>query len=533
MEARYGFTVKSIVTLVFVLQMIFYNSVVLYLPSMALSAILGISRFYSILIIGLMCVLYSGIGGLKAVVWTDFFQAILMYAAILVVALLGTYDAGGVGQVLELAKENGRLELGDFFNFDLTTRHTLWAIVLGSTLKHIYLVGVNQVQIQRALSLPTLRQGQWSFMFCSLFGALIILLASYVGAVLAAAYRSCDPYLNGEIPRRDAIIVHYVANRLAQVPGLRGVFVAGIFSATLSTLSSFANSMAALTIEDLVKPMWNCFGSGPMSQRSSTWLAKIFATSFGVVCVLMAYVIERANSRLLQATTTMFGAIGVPFLASFALGIFTRFTNTLGILAGFAVTLSLGVYITISQTFYKLPLEPQMPVFYDDQCAAVFNMSKPASSLAYQSGLISQAYQDDNNQLVKPNIPFKLDQISYMTLPVVQFVLMILIASLVSLLTGGLKQEVDDELLMPMVRGNKNHFEPKVGNFYNVSSVASGKLHKLQPGHGGGGDGDGDSDLVSKLASRLNRTNNSAQAQQTYGSHTNKAYSHRNEGEEN
>lgn len=438
--------IKYIVTVVYMLHMVFFNAVVLYLPGMATSGALGIDRIYSILILGIVCVFYSGMGGVKAVIWSDLFQACSMFAGLFAVGALGTWDAGGFGEVWRLAGEQGRLNLDDFLNLDLTTRHTLFSILVGSTLKHVYMVGVNQVQIQRALSLPSLRQAQLAFVFCSLFGAALILLASYLGAVLVASYRSCDPYLAGQIPRRDAVLVHFVSNRLASIPGLRGFFVAGIYSGTLSTLSSFANSMAALAMEDFVKPARVLLGQQELSDRANTWLSKFFAIFFGSSCVLMAYTIEHASSRMLQITTTLYNAIGVPFVIAFGFGILTRFVNTAGILAGFAATLSLGGYISIYQSFFKPPLKPTMPVFFANECLALFNATMvPAQEGQLYLQFLHQA-NTEHYALVEP--PFSLDRISYMTLPVVQLVIMMLVTPTVSLLTGGCKQEVDDQHLL-------------------------------------------------------------------------------------
>lgn len=447
--------VKYIVTIVFILQMLLYNAVVLYLPSMATSNVLGIPRQYSILLLGFVCVLYSGMGGLKAVIWTDLFQAISMVGALLVIAVLGTLDAGGIAAIWREVQLNGRDHLDHFFELNMTTRHTLFSILVGSTLKHIYLVGVNQVQIQRALSLPTLRQGQLAFVWCSICGASIILLASYLGAVLVAAYRSCDPFLAGEIPRRDSVLVHYVGHRLSSIPGIRGLFVAAIFSATLSTLSSFSNSMAALAIEDFVQPLAVPKGE-QLTDKTRTWLAKTLAMGFGVACVLAAQQIEKANSRLLQLTTTMMGAVGTPFVVSFGLGIFTRFVNSWGILVGLATTISLGSYITIRQAFFQVGLEPSMPIYYDaNTCSRVFNGTMPASSLEPISKVLwyTEEYFFMINQSVHPN---NVDQISYMTLPVVEFVMMLVIAPIVSLLTGGWKQQVDDEFLVESMQKGDN-----------------------------------------------------------------------------
>lgn len=444
--------------------MVFYNSVVLYLPSIAIQSVFGISKLYSILLIGIMCVVYSGIGGLKAVVWTDLFQGLLMYSSVIVVGLVGTYEAGGLSEVIKLSARDNRLDLDGFFNFDLTTRHTLFGVLAGATLKHVYAVGVNQIQIQRTLSLPTLKEAQRSFIWCSLFTSLISLLSTYLGLVMYSAYRSCDPFLANEIPRRDAAIVHYVAHRLAKIPGLNGVFISGIFSATLSTLSSFANSMSALVLEDFVKPSMARLGNKNLTQASAARLAKVIATLAGLVCVLMAFVIDKANSRLLQFTTTLTGAVGVPFMAAFALGIFTRYTNTIGIMVSFAITLPLGCYITLYQTFFNPPLEPLMPIYYDESCAKVFNNTMDPKMLP---PLLAH-YEDAPLTLLKfpqVNPPFSIDQISYMTLPVVQFTLTVLIASLVSLLTGGLNQEVEDDFLVSMKNVRRSSEKEKTDTF--------------------------------------------------------------------
>lgn len=421
--------------------MISYNAVVIYLPAVAVQSIFGISQHYSILLFGSLCVLYSVIGGLKAVVWTDLFQGVMMLLSLILVAAIGTYDAGGFAQVVEDSKKGGRLDLNTFMNVDLTTRHTLIGVLFGVTLKYIYTTSLNQVQIQRALSLPTLRSGQWSFVLCSIFGAIVVALSSYLGAVIYSAYGPCDPYLGGEISRRDIILLHYVAHRLDQVPGLRGLFVAGIVSATLSTLSSFANSMAALALQDFVRPLHARFSSSrnEMSEKKTVIVAKLLTAVFGIVCVLMAYAIEKANSRLLQTTATLLGAIGVPFLTSFVLGIFTRFVNTTGILAGFFVNLSFGIYVTIVQVFIKDPLKPAMLVYHNEQCPAVYNMTLLPNQLhpPYTVWATKDAVQKE----------FYITDISYIMLPVVQFVLMILVSSVVSLMTGGCRQHVPDEYI--------------------------------------------------------------------------------------
>jgi len=83
----------------------------LFAPSLALETVTGIPKEYAILLIGLVCAFYSIIGGLKAVMLTDAFQSILMFASVLVVSITGLIYAGGFGEIFRVAREGGRLEI--------------------------------------------------------------------------------------------------------------------------------------------------------------------------------------------------------------------------------------------------------------------------------------------------------------------------------------------------------------------------------------------------------------------------------------
>lgn len=428
-------------------QAIIYNSVVMYLPAMALNSIFGISQHLSILVFGLLCVLYSVVGGLKAVVWADFFQGLMIFGCILSIATIGTYEAGGVNELFSTAFSGGRLNLGNIDNVDLSTRHTYFGLIVGGTLNYICMTSMNQVQLQRALSLPTLGLAQWSIILCTLYGTVILFLAGYMGFVIYSAYGPCDPFLNGQIHRRDIILMHYVADRLGYIPGLRGLFVAGIVSATLSTLSSFANSMSAVALQDFATPLHRKFCAQTLlSGRQSLHLAKIFTCLFGLVCIVLAYAVEKANSRLLQIALTLLSAVGIPFLASFVLGIYTRFTNSTGINIAIILSVAFGGYIVVVQAFLSAALEPITSVVQNEQCFSVYNMTLDPSQLSSTS-VVSSSFgvqKSDHTIIDGNNHPFLADT-SYLMLPVLQFILMLLIAPAVSLATGGLRNKVPDK----------------------------------------------------------------------------------------
>ena len=110
LEMRYSRSVRIMASSIFMVQMIFYMSIVLYAPALALSAVTNISKWTSIMVVGIVCTLYCTIGGIKEVLWTDVFQSLLMFLSMFLIILKGSFDVGGLGKVIEIAANNSRLE---------------------------------------------------------------------------------------------------------------------------------------------------------------------------------------------------------------------------------------------------------------------------------------------------------------------------------------------------------------------------------------------------------------------------------------
>lgn len=108
---RFGKKTRLAASLAYTLQMILYMGIAVYAPALALQAVTGLDQTYSILAIGIVCTFYSTIGGMKAVLFTDVFQSILMFAAIYAVIICAAVKAGGLAPIWEAAEKGGRLEL--------------------------------------------------------------------------------------------------------------------------------------------------------------------------------------------------------------------------------------------------------------------------------------------------------------------------------------------------------------------------------------------------------------------------------------
>ena len=132
LEKRFGLTTRLLASLAFSLQMILYMGIVVYAPALALSAVTDLSYLGSILAVGIVCTFYSTLGGIKAVLITDVFQSLLMFAAIGCVVIGGTMTIGGPTEVLTRAQDRIR-----FFDMDPdpTIRHTFWTQLVRFAIK--------------------------------------------------------------------------------------------------------------------------------------------------------------------------------------------------------------------------------------------------------------------------------------------------------------------------------------------------------------------------------------------------------------
>lgn len=191
------------------------------------------------------------------------------------------------------------------------------------------------------------------------------LSTSFSGLVIYYYYRTCDPLTQGRITTRDQNMPIYVVDALGHLPGLSGLFVAGIFSASLSSVSACLNSLAAVTLEDYLKPLYFIIKKKPLETAKSALPTKIIgkriynfklqlysnillyvmiAATYGLICVGVAFVAQYMGG-VLQVSLTIFGVIGGPLLAIFTLGMSTKIANQYGIISGLVSGIAFSMWV--------------------------------------------------------------------------------------------------------------------------------------------------------------------------------------------
>ncbi|XP_015517323.1 putative sodium-dependent multivitamin transporter isoform X1 [Neodiprion pinetum] len=347
LEMRFGVGARLLASIANSLQLLLYTGVVLYAPALALEATTGLPGDISVLLIGIICTFYSTVGGIKAVLITDVFQGILMFVAVIMIIIFGAINVeGGIAGIWQKALDGERIEI-DNISPDPTMRHTWWSLTIGGFCTFLTLYGVNQVQVQRLLTVKTLSAakmamwGNWPFL------TLLGVLTSFSGLAMYAYFADCDPLTAGQISASDMLMPYFVMKTMGHIPGLAGLFIAGIFSAGLSTVSAMLNSLAAVALEDYVKPTYVKLGS-QFPEKHGTLVGKIFAVVIGLLCLAVAYIAKNMGS-LIQASLSITGAIGGPLLGIFTLGMFFESAEEIGSVVGTVISLALMCWTAFGQ----------------------------------------------------------------------------------------------------------------------------------------------------------------------------------------
>uniref|UniRef100_A0A6A7G1E6 Sodium-coupled monocarboxylate transporter 1-like n=2 Tax=Hirondellea gigas TaxID=1518452 RepID=A0A6A7G1E6_9CRUS len=357
------------------LSIVVFMGLALYAPTLALSAVTPISFSNYIWIMGIVVTIYASIGGLKAVVWADVFQMVLMVGGVLLITVMACIEVGGLGRAWAIASEGGRTNGLVDISTDLYTRHTVWNIILMTMTNWGSHYSVSQATYQRISSVPTIQQAR-RVLFYNIIGMTGFLLMVFVmGLCIYSVYAGCDPYARGHIFSKDQIAVYFVKDKLSHLPGVPGIFVATLLSAALSSLSSGLNTLATLLWADIFSPM-PCFKGA--SEFVATTTSKILTVCLGALCVGMAFLASKLGG-LVQAGYTVVGVMAGPVLGVYLLGMAVPFCNKKGAFSGLLSGWGFCVWIAIGGYLYK-PAAELLP-FSADDCPLQSNISILATTI--------------------------------------------------------------------------------------------------------------------------------------------------------
>ncbi|CAF0879292.1 unnamed protein product [Adineta steineri] len=351
LEQRFSLTVRIVITLSYIFVTIFYIAVILYGPSLALSQVTGLHIWLAVLSCGIICTIYTSIGGMKAVIWTDVTQTVMMFLGVILSIIIGFYDAGGIKNVFENVINGNRIQLSTI-TLDPSIRYTVWSIIIGGGLNATAVYSCLQTQAQRYLCVKNTRSAQkvaWTnFIMC----AIMLFLCVSVGCILYAKYSQCDPLRAKIITKPDQLYPLFVIETLGRYPGLTGLFIASILSASLSTVSSGVNSIATVLLEDIYKRISK---EDAISDKKQAIISKILSVFIGLLVIFLAFIVSYLGDNIIVIVFQISGSFAAPILGVFLVGFFAPRVNSRSILFGFIFCLIIQTWILLGATLTVKP----------------------------------------------------------------------------------------------------------------------------------------------------------------------------------
>lgn len=333
LEIRFHPAIRTITSaLCIAMQLGGRMSVVLFLPSLAISTITGLDVVWSILIMGVITIGYTAMGGMRAVIWTDFVQLFVMFGgALFAIGFIVFKLDGGFGEFFATAAQEDKTRLFDW-SFDLT-KATVWGFVFLVLFDVVLTFPKDQVLMQRVLSTKSDREAGrsiWTFAAIMVPGGFMFYL---IGTALYVFYKAHPERMN-PLLTTDATFPLFIAAELPM--GVTGLIIAGIFAASMSTLSSIMNSVATLASVDFYEK-WTKNPDPAFSVRLAEWMT----VAAGLVGMGLALLLSRYDiNSLFDVSIELSGLLSGGFAGAYTLGMFTRRSNWQGVAIGIAVSIA-------------------------------------------------------------------------------------------------------------------------------------------------------------------------------------------------
>ena len=327
LERRFNAAARLVASGLFILFQCGRIAIVLYLPSLALATVSNLDVSLCILLMGVLCIVYTVVGGIEAVIWTDAAQAVVLMGGAVwaLVAVVWRVD-GGVAGIVSTAAAHGRFFETVRWNLDYTMAAG-WVIVIGSLFTNLFPYTASQDVVQRYLTTPDQKSARRAIWTNAIVSPIAQAVFFAIGTALFVFYRQNPGRLDPTI-HTDAIFPLFVVRELPA--GVAGLVVAGIFAAAQSTLASSLNSVATAYVTDFHRRL-----RPGLPDHRYLRLARWLTALVGVAGTAAALVLARSEVRSLwEAFLAVIGLFGGTISGLFVLGIFSTRAHGRGAVAG-------------------------------------------------------------------------------------------------------------------------------------------------------------------------------------------------------
>jgi len=348
LQRRFNRRVRLLAASLYSLHVLLRTGVLVYGPALVLAEVTGLSLWVTIVLVGLSAVVYSAVGGLKAVIWTDVLQfAVLFGGAVITCLVIEARVDGGLFGILALAREAGKTRVLDT-SFSLSDSRNLWAAGVAYLALDLAIRATDQQFVQRYLSVSSVARAQGAALLAALLGFAVSMLFFLLGLHLWAFYQQFPPATPFADP--NSVLPAFVTTHLHG--GLAGVLVAGIFAAAMSSIDSAIAALSSTITLDF-------FGNRRRDDKSLLAIARTSLVVFGLLSLGFAFFAATFTQSLLNTALSFTSLFTGSLLGIFTLAILpVRLKPDAVLLGGLLGAASLWVVTSLSPGDVAWPYLP-------------------------------------------------------------------------------------------------------------------------------------------------------------------------------
>jgi solute:Na+ symporter, SSS family len=350
LNRRFGTQAKHFAASLFLVMRALAEGVRVFAASLVLAAVLGASVpdlphlwLWSIVLVGVLTLIYTFEGGIAAVIWTDLIQLVIYIGGSLVAAyMLVHLVPGGWSAIVADASRAGKLQVVSW-SWDPRLPFTFWAGLIGGTFLTMASHGTDQLLVQRLLTCRNVRESQFALVLSGFVVLGQFTLFLWIGLMLHAYY-AVHPL--PAMASTDEIFPAFIVRSLPH--GIAGLVIAAIFAAAMSNLSGSLNSLASSTVLDFYQPLVRRRATGPPGTdeagllRLSRWLT----AAWGLVLIAIA-ILARGWGSVFTVGLTIASIVYGPMLGAFLLGVLTTSATQTGVMVGIGVSLAAMIAVKL------------------------------------------------------------------------------------------------------------------------------------------------------------------------------------------
>lgn len=345
LKDRFGGPTRTTASLLFLVARSLGDGLRLFLAAMVLEHITGWSIETAIAAVAVVTVIYTFLGGMRAVIWTDVIQfSVYILGALAALLILVHKLPGGWAELFQTASAHDKFKLLDF-SFDLSKPYTFWAGLIGGMVLNTATHGADQMMVQRYLSARSQRQAATALVASGFIVLVQFAFFLFIGASLFVFYQRFPPAFpsSGGALSDEAFsyfIVHYLPT------GVLGLVIAAVFSAAMGTLAGSLNSSAASIVNDLYRP-----ATGRDDEQHLMRVSRLMTVVWGAVLAAVAY-----GARLLEDNVVNNALAIASFVSGILLGLFLLGTLTRRVGQTAALIGAVAGILAVSSAKFAAPL---------------------------------------------------------------------------------------------------------------------------------------------------------------------------------